>query len=243
MALRHGFQTLLHTVFPPECLSCRASVASDDGLCGPCWRDTAFISGDVCDTCGVPLRGDVQSGDRCDECMRIGRPWAQGRAALLYKDRGRALVLALKHGDRHDIVRPAGRWLARASADILRPDALIVPVPLHWSRMLKRRFNQSSLIGQALAREMDMPFCADALKRGRGTQSMNGKNVETRFREMSGAILVHPKRAPLIQDRAVLLVDDVMTSGATLAACADACFASRASEVCIVTLARVAKDD
>ncbi len=238
-----GFQTLLHAVFPPECLSCRMRVANDDGLCGTCWRDTAFIDGSVCDACGVPLRGEVQSGDKCDDCMQIARPWSQGRAALLYKDRGRALVLALKHGDRHDIVRPAGRWMAKAAEDILREDTIVAPVPLHWMRMVKRRYNQSALIGKAMARELELPFCADLLIRTRATASLDGKPREARFKELSGAIRINHKRADLIKGRSVLLVDDVITSGATLAACAEACLASHAREVCVVTLARVAKDD
>lgn len=238
-----GIQTLIHSVFPPECLSCRANVASDDGLCGTCWRDTAFITGDICDGCGVPLRGDVQEGDRCDDCLSIARPWMQGRAALLYKDRGRALVLALKHGDHHDIVRPAGRWMARCVRDILRDDVLIAPVPLHWSRMVKRRYNQSSLIAKAMAREISQPMCADLLRRDRATATLDGKTRDARFDEMRDAISVHPKRAHLLEGRSVLLVDDVMTSGATLAACTEVCMKSRASEVCVVTLARVAKDD
>ena len=238
-----GIQTLLHAVFPPECLSCRARVASDDGLCGPCWRDTAFISGSVCDGCGVPMRGDVQDGDRCDDCMSIARPWSHGRAALLYQDRGRALVLALKHGDRHDIVRPAGAWMATVARGIMQSDAIVVPVPLHWSRMVKRRYNQSALIGHAMARELDVPICADLLKRDRATASLDGKSREDRFNELSGAISVNEKRVAQLFGRSVLLVDDVMTSGATLAACADACLAAQARDVCVVTLARVAKDD
>jgi len=184
IALGPILQTLVHAVFPPECLSCRMRVASDDGLCGPCWRDTAFITGDVCDACGVPMHGDVQSGDRCDECLSTARPWSQGRAALLYKERGRALVLALKHSDRHDIVRPAGLWLARAAKGILREDVLIAPVPLHWTRMVRRRYNQSSLIGQAMAREVGAPFSGDLLVRSKATASLDGKSREERFAEL-----------------------------------------------------------
>lgn len=234
-------QRLVHAVFPPECLSCRAPVATDAGLCGACWRETAFITGDVCDLCGVPLTGDVQSGDRCDDCMAIARPWVQGRAALVYEDRGRALVLALKHADRHDIVRPAGAWIAKAIAPVIPDSVLVAPVPLHWVRLAKRRYNQASLLGQAAATVLGVQFCADLLTRRGATVSLDGLSREERFTRLSGCISVSPRRARRIAGRAVLLIDDVMTSGATLAACAEACLASHASEVYVATLARVAK--
>lgn len=236
------FQTLVHMVFPPECLSCRAPVISDAGLCGPCWREVAFIEGAVCETCGIPMAGDVAVGDRCDECLRIARPWSQGRARLLYQGKGRALVLALKHGDRTDIAPVAGAWLAQSAAQIVKRDMLVAPVPLHWRRMIKRKYNQSALLADVLARELGLTHCRDLLKRGRATQVLDGKTVEQRFAQMRGAISVAPAHAGRLAGRSVLIVDDVMTSGATLAACSEACLAAGAREVCVVALARVAKD-
>ena len=106
-----GLQALLHLIYPPQCLTCRARVTTDFGLCGDCWRDTPFISGLVCQHCGVPLPGEESHTQVfCDDCLTIARPWTAGRAALLYKDNARKLVLALKHGDRLDLVRPAAAW-------------------------------------------------------------------------------------------------------------------------------------
>ena len=236
-----GIQTLLHAVYPPECLSCRAGLADDSGLCGPCWRQTPFIFGDVCEACGAPMQGDVEAGDRCDDCMTTQRPWRRGRSALIYKDRARALVLGLKHGDRHDIVRPAAKWMARALGAV--PDgALVAPVPLHWTRMMRRRFNQSNLLARALADEIGHAVCSDLMERTRATPVLDGKSRVMRFETMDDAIAVRAKRARLIAGRPVVLVDDVMTSGATLAACAKACLTSRASEVHVIVLARVVKD-
>lgn len=218
-------------------------VVSDFGLCGPCWRDTPFIGGTVCDSCGVPLPGDPD-GHRldCDDCMARPRPWDEGRAALVYRDRARDLVLALKHGDRPEIARPAGLWLARAARPFLRDGMLIAPVPLHWSRLLRRRYNQSALLAQALARQTGLPHCPDLLVRHRRTAALDGKGVADRFEMVSGAIRAHPRRRHRMAGRTVVLVDDVMTSGATLAACATACLDAGAAKVHILTLARVAKD-
>lgn len=218
-------------------------VESDFGLCGPCWRDTPFIGGTVCDACGVPLLGEPD-GFRleCDDCMTTPRPWKQGRAALLYKDRARKLVLSLKHGDRADIARPAGQWMARAARPFLADGMLIAPVPLHWTRMLKRRYNQSALLAQALARETGLALCPDLLIRPTRTTPQDGKSAAMRFADLASAIQPHPRRRHRMAARAVLLVDDVMTSGATLAACAEACRAGGAREIYVVTLARVAKD-
>ena len=142
-----SIQTALGLLYPPRCIGCGDLVDSDFGLCGLCWRDTPFIGGTICDTCGVPLPGQPD-GEKleCDDCMERPRPWSRGRAALVYKDRARQLVLALKHGDRSDIAQPAGQWMARSVKPVLSENCLVAPVPLHWSRLLKRRYNQA---GQA----------------------------------------------------------------------------------------------
>lgn len=160
----------------------------------------------------------------------------------MYQDRARALVLALKHGDRPEIAKPAGRWLARAARPLLAPDILIAPVPLHWTRMLHRRYNQSALLSAALARETGAEHCPDLLRRHRRTPPLEGMTADERFRTLSTVISVPSRREPILRGRPVLLVDDVMTSGATLSACSAACYASGAGSVSVVTLARVAKD-
>lgn len=240
-------QTALHTaaglIYPPACLCCGAMVDHAAGLCGPCWRDTAFIGGTVCDRCGIPLPGAVVGEVvHCDACQAALPPWVQGRSALLYSDMGRKMVLALKHGDRQEIAKPAALWMSRAIAGILPADTLIAPIPLHWLRLAKRRHNQSALLAKALARETGLVCCPDLLQRVRRTPSLDGKTRLERYAILQDAITVHPRRITLLQGRSVLLVDDVMTSGATLSAAAHACIAAGAGAIRVVTLARVAKD-
>jgi predicted amidophosphoribosyltransferase len=234
---------VLHTLFPPQCVVCGDAVDSDFGLCGPCWRDTSFIRGLVCDKCGVPLPGeDDGRPEYCDDCLTLARPWDRGRAALVYKGNGRKLVLALKHGDRLELARPGGRWMADAVRPLLTEGMVVAPVPLHRWRLLTRRYNQSALLAREVARLTGLAMCPDLLVRRRRTASQEGRNRDARFANVAGAIAVHSRRRSWLAGRPVLLVDDVMTSGATLAASAEACLAAGAGPVSILVLARVAKD-
>ena len=236
-------QAALHLIYPPQCLSCDARVTTDFGLCGECWRATPFITGLVCHQCGTPLPGqDTGHLETCDDCLTIARPWSQGRAALLYKDNARHLVLALKHGDRLDLARPAATWLLKSVQPMLLPNMLVAPIPLHWLRLIKRRYNQSALLSGALAKLAHLDHCPDLLIRRRHTPSQEGRSRDARFANLANSLAIHPRRTNLAAGRHILLIDDVMTSGATFAAAAEACVAAGASGVSVLALARVAKD-
>jgi predicted amidophosphoribosyltransferase len=235
-------QSPLALIYPAQCVSCGAALAGEQGLCGKCWSETPFITGHICDKCGAPLPGPADGAvDLCDDCMRFARPWNQGRSTLIYAENARRLVLGLKHGDRLDIVPPAAQWLARAGRDILRPGRLIVPIPAHWTRIFSRRYNQASELARALHYASGLEVAPTALYRPKLTESQEGKGVDSRFANLQGAIRPHPKRGRVLKDREIVLLDDVMTSGATFAATSEACFEAGASTVDVLALSRAVK--
>ncbi|MEE9388232.1 MAG: double zinc ribbon domain-containing protein [Paracoccaceae bacterium] len=240
-----GLQSALRLIYPPSCISCDTQLDEEFALCSTCWRDTPFISGLVCDTCGVPLPGESDGHNEiCDDCMTIARPWDRGRAALLYAGNARRLVLALKHGDRQDLAVPAASWLMAGLREIrTKNETVIVPVPAHWTRLISRRYNQAALLAKEVAGLAGLPYLPDGLVRRKATKKQDGMGRDARFANLANTIFPHQKRGDQITGKEVVLVDDVMTSGATLAAAAEACYGAGATRVCILALARVAKDD
>ena len=236
-------QSVLHLLFPPQCIGCGGLVAEDFGLCGTCWRDTPFVTGLSCDKCGVPMTGEeTGQPEHCDDCLTVARPWNRGRSALVYRDTARKLVLGLKHGDRQDLVRPAARWMAGIAGPLLHDDTVLVPVPAHYYRLLRRRYNQAALLAHEVGKQVQRPVLPDLLIRSRATAVQDGMTRDQRFANMSGAVVPSKSGKLRLAGRSVLLVDDVMTSGATLAAATDACHGAGARAVDVLVLARVAKD-
>lgn len=240
--LRRAGGAALAMLFPPRCIACGEAVGMDFGLCGACWAETHFLTGLTCDCCGAPLPGEAEGAVLCDVCLAHPRPWARGRAALGYSGTGRSMVLALKRADRLDLVRPMGAWLHRAASDLIGSETVIAPIPMHRLRLIRRRYNQAALLAREVARLSGQPCIADLFRRTRATPTQDHRSRAERFENIEGAIDITPRRAAAIRDRPVLIVDDVMTSGATLSAATEAALAAGALRVDVVTLARAAKD-
>ncbi|MBJ3761578.1 ComF family protein [Maribius pontilimi] len=235
-------QSAIAMIYPHHCATCDTAVDQHGGLCGPCWRDTPFIHGLACNKCGAPLPGEDDQALHCDDCMRIARPWSRGLAATIYRDNARKLVLQIKHADRLDMVPAAAGWMAKKALPLCAPDSVVVPVPVHWTRLLRRRFNQAAMLSAAMARNLGLEHAPRALLRVKQTTVQDGKTVDARFADLRDSMVPNPRFSGILRGRPALLVDDVMTSGATLAAATEAAMRAGASRVDVVTLARVVKD-
>lgn len=239
---RRGAGLLLDALLPPQCLTCDAPVGAPGQFCAACFRRTGFVTDPCCACCGRPFGSAMQGGASglCTDCREHPPAWTAARAALRYDDQARRVLLPFKHGDRIETARALAPHMARAGATLLRAADWLVPVPLHRRRLLSRRYNQSALLAQALARLSGRPAVLDGLRRTRATPSLGHKTGTERRAEVSGAFVVRPSRAGQIADSRVLLIDDVMTSGATADACAHALLAAGAARVDVLVAARVA---
>lgn len=252
MGLEHrvlsgAVKAALALVYPPQCLACGEAVAGGEGavhLCPACWPDAALLGASCCDSCGVPLPAgpEGEGGLVCDDCLARPRPWAQARAALVYAGTGKKLVLALKHADRPDLAPALGAWLARAAAPLVTPDTVVVPVPLHLRRLLRRKYNQAELLAGHVARAHDLVLSPRLLRRVRHTEGQDHRGVIDRFANVAGALAVDAVRAAPLAGWPVLLVDDVMASGATAAEAAAALAAAGLGPIRVAVLARAVKD-
>jgi ComF family protein len=239
--IRSAGRTALDLLLPPNCLTCDAPVDAPGRFCAACFRVTGFVTEPCCRRCGVPFAHAGEAGaDRlCPACREQPPPWGRARAALRYDRQSRRIVLPLKYADRTEYATALAPLMARAGAALLRDAELLVPVPLHRRRLIARRYNQAALLAHAVARLAMIPVLPDALRRIRVTEPLGDLSAEQRARVVDGAFAVRAGRERKITGRRVLLIDDVLTSGATCAACTRVLLAAGAASVDVLVAARV----
>jgi len=239
---RSAGRGLVDFLFPPLCIVCRIQVAQPGSLCAGCWQAIEFLDGPACACCGLPFDLDPGTEARCAACLADPPAFDRARAVMRYTDKSRGPILALKHADRLDLVPGFARWLDRAGRGLLDEADLIVPVPLHVSRLWRRRYNQAAELARALGRLAGKPVEPMALARTRPTPSQGEMpSAKARRRNVRGAFEVPAGSKPALTGRTVLLVDDVLTTGATADACARVLKRTGAGKVHVLALARVVR--
>jgi ComF family protein len=238
-----GTRTLLRAILdlalPPVCAACRQPVAGQ-GLCPSCWSKLSFITRPYCERLGIPFVYDPGPGILSMEAIADPPAYNRARAAVRFDEISRTLVHALKYGDRLDLAPLLGRWIAQAGGELLAEADALVPVPLHWRRLWARRFNQSAALAAVIAAESGVPVAAGALKRVKATAQQVGLSQAQRAANIQGAFRVPEDGKAAVRGRRLVLIDDVLTSGATVEGCAKALLRAGAANVDVLVFARVA---
>lgn len=229
-------RAVLDGVLPPRCLACGAIVGEPDAVCATCWAAMTFFASPWCAVCGLPFPHPMGEDAVCAACARQRPSWDRAWAALRYDKHSRRLVLALKHGDRTHLAGALGRWMRRAGAEILDSADLIAPVPLHWTRLFARRYNQAGLLAHAIHAAGGPPVAPDWLVRRRRTPSQGRLGPAARAKNVRGAFALRKGRS--VKGMRVVVVDDVLTTGATAEECARVLRRAGAAWVGVLTLAR-----
>lgn len=236
---------VLDALLPPRCLACGTAVPDPGTLCADCFRPLAPLVPPWCDQCGLGFlhagqgQADADGLLLCPQCLAHPPPFARARAAWLYDDGAKRLLLPFKHADRPELAGPIARQMEFQGRALLREAELILPVPLHRWRLLRRRYNQAALLAAALARRSGRPWAPGLLLRRRATPPLGPLGAAERAVLLADVFALAPGAGPRIAGRRLLLVDDVMTSGATAAACARLLLQAGAARVEVLAAARV----
>ncbi|HEY9078795.1 ComF family protein [Magnetovibrio sp.] len=235
------FRRIIDLVLPPTCQGCGAQVAEAQTLCATCWAQLTFLGAACCDACAHPFDYEVPAQTLCGACVQNAPPFDRARAAVLYDDRSRDLVLGFKHADRTEAAQLYAKWMFAAGRDLVADADVIVPVPLHWTRLFARRYNQSALLAHGLGKLGGKAVLADAMVRKRQTPSQGRLGRIARARNVQGAFGVNPRHRDKLKGKRALLIDDVYTTGATLRAAAKVLKRAGCAGVDVLVLARVVR--
>jgi ComF family protein len=229
------------TVLPPRCVVSGDMVDKQGMIAGSAWAKLNFLAPPLCVQCGIPFDFEVESGVKCSACLDRPPPFETARAALKYDEHSRDMILGFKHADKTFAVRAFIPWLMRAGEGMLEEADLLVPVPLHYRRMIARRYNQSAIIAQSLSKASRIPADVDAIKRIRATKVQGFMKAAERHKNVKAAFSLNPKAD--VKGKTIILIDDVFTTGATAKECTKTLLKGGAAKVHILTLARVVREE
>ena len=224
---------------PPKCLACHEAVLEPASLCLSCWANLKLIDAPVCNVLGIPFAYDQGEGAISPAALAEPPPWDRARAAVAYDEASRRIVHGLKYRDTMEAGLLMARLMARAGQPLIREADVVVPVPLHRFRLWRRRFNQAAFLSQQISRQFGKAYRSDVLLRNRATRSQVGLGFDERRKNVAKVFQVLPGGVGHIAGRRVLLVDDVLTTGATAGSCAAVLKKAGAAQVDVLTFALV----
>jgi ComF family protein len=229
---------ILDFLLPPLCLNCYEPVGEHQTLCPSCWKAIHFTAPPCCARCGLPFDVPVEAGTLCGECLTSPPTYTSARSAMIYDEASKRLVLSFKYGDRLHVVPALAGWMQRAGESFLADADMIIPVPLHRWRLFLRRYNQAALLAQALSRNTGKPVEIDCLQRRRATKSQGKMNREKRKQNVKNAFCFTHRGIDKIKGKNIILIDDVLTTGATVNECSRVLLEAGAERVDVLTLMR-----
>lgn len=232
---------MLDALLPPACPITGEAVSAPGGLSPKGWAQVQFIDDPVCACCGVPFAHDYGSGAMCGACIAEPPSFESARAAVVYDDASHKLIVAYKHADRTDYAPMLGAWIARAGAGIVSAETILIPTPLHRKRLAARRFNQAALLASIAAKRLGCRYEPMALQRLKPTPPQKDLSADARKRNVAGAFGVRPRSVDMLKDSHIVIVDDVLTTGATISACARALKRAGAGRIDALVAARVVR--
>lgn len=232
---------ILVSIMPPLCPLTNEIVSAPGLLAASAWSKLKFIEEPFCARCGAPFSYEVGAGAECARCIAEPPDFDSARAAIVYDDASHGLIVSFKHADRTDLTPLLAQWLMQAGAGVLGGGVILAPAPLHRTRLFARRYNQAAMLAIEVARRSNARAEPTLLTRIRATPPQKNLSPEARRRNVAGAVAVRPSMADLVPGARIVLVDDVLTTGATLSACARALKRAGARRVDALVLARVVK--
>jgi ComF family protein len=240
---RRCWRGVIDALLPPLCLACRKPVVDPDALCPLCWSGLQFIERPFCERLGIPFGFDLGTGALSAEAIANPPVFNRARAAVVFGGTARTLIHGLKYRDRIELSQFIGRMMVRGGSDILGEADVLIPVPLHRWRLFMRKFNQSAVLAQVVGRTTGIKVELTALERIRATPPQVGLSGRIRHENVRGAFRVTDAGRIRIAGRRVVLIDDALTTGATISAATRALKRAGAANVDVLTFARATLSD
>jgi ComF family protein len=229
---------LLDIIYPPRCISCGDNVHENGSICAKCWSDINFITNPQCNICGFPFDFEVSADALCSGCIKTKPSFSKARAVFIYDDASYNMIKSLKYHDKTENCAAYARWMSRVGSEMINDTDIIIPVPIHFSKLILRKYNQAALLAHGLAKTSNKKILSNAIIRKKNTKSQAEFSYKERFNNIKGAFKINSEYLDALKNKNRLLIDDVITTGATVEECTKMLLRAKVAKVEVLTLAK-----